>query len=277
VQGQAKTRALVLLLGAGALFLLFFFLLPIAVVIVQSFQNEAGGFSLGAYTTLLGDSQFHGVYLRTLRVALIVTPIAVVVSYPTAYLMMKVGPVAKGVLTSLVILPLMTSSVARTYAWIVILGRYGIVSQALMALHITREPARILYSESAIVIGLLQLFLPLMVLNLVSAMENVPFDLEEAAQSLGSNKIGSFFRVIVPLSFDGLVMGATLVFTGCFTAYVTPAVLGGSKVLTLSTLMRQQALGLMDWNSATVLALIMILTTLVLHVFMSTFRPKNAQ
>jgi putative spermidine/putrescine transport system permease protein len=176
---------------------------------------------------------------------------------------------------SLVILPLMTSPVARTYAWIVILGRYGIVNQTLSLFRLTQEPVRMLYTEGAIIVGLLQLFLPIMVLNLVSALENVPSEVEEAALSLGSSRIGTFFRVIVPLSFDGFIMGVTLVFTGCITAYVTPAILGGAKVLTLATLMRQQALVLMNWEAATVIAVVMILTTLVLHTIMKRFRPRN--
>ena len=207
--------------------------------------------------------------------ALVVTVIAVFAGYPTAYLMMKLKPSRKAMLMSLVILPLMTSPVARTYAWIVILGRYGIVNQTLSVLGMTKEPIRMLYTEGAIIIGLLQLFLPIMVLNLVSALENVPNEVEEAALSLGSNKVGTFFRVIVPLSFDGLIMGVTLVFTGCITAYVTPAILGGAKVLTLATLMRQQALVLMNWEAATVIAVVMILTTLVLHTVMRRFRPRN--
>ena len=166
----------------------------------------------------------------------IVVVIAVFTAYPTAYLMMKIKSSHKAILMSLVILPLMTSPVARTYAWIVILGRYGIVNQTLSLFGLTREPVRMLYTEGAIVVGLLQLFLPIMVLNLVSALENVPSEVEEAALSLGSSKIGTFFRVIVPLSFDGLIMGVTLVFTGCITAYVTPAILGGAKVLHLATL-----------------------------------------
>ena len=90
-----------------------------------------------------------------------------------------------------------------------------------------------LYTERAIVLGLLQLFLPLMILTLVSAMENIPHDLEEAAASLGAGRIKRFFKIVVPLSADGLVLGGTLVFTGCITAYVTPAILGGTRVLTL--------------------------------------------
>ncbi|MDD3822512.1 MAG: ABC transporter permease [Sphaerochaetaceae bacterium] len=272
---KPKTKALTMLLGAGCLFLLAFFLLPLLFVLYESFLGTDGNLTVSRYLAVLQDNQFQNVYLRTLKMAVIVTVIAVFTAYPTAYLMMKIKSSHKAILMSLVILPLMTSPVARTYAWIVILGRYGIVNQTLSLFGLTREPVRMLYTEGAIVVGLLQLFLPIMVLNLVSALENVPSEVEEAALSLGSSKIGTFFRVIVPLSFDGLIMGVTLVFTGCITAYVTPAILGGAKVLTLATLMRQQALVLMNWEAATVIAVVMILTTLILHTVLKRFRPRN--
>ncbi|MCF7945793.1 MAG: ABC transporter permease [Spirochaetia bacterium] len=268
-------RRLFFLLGPGTAFLLLFFLSPLAYVLVESFRADEGFITLARYQEVLVDQQFRKVFLRTLRMALIVTPLAVLLGYPSAYLMTKLPARKKSILTSLVILPLMTSPVARTYAWIVILGKYGIINETMVRLGFMQEPTRLLYTEGAIIVGLLQLFMPLMVLTLVSAMENSPEEVEEAALSLGSNRIGSFFRVVVPLSFEGLMMGVTLVFTGCFTAYVTPAILGGAKVLTLSTLMRQKALVLMNWEAATVIAVIMILTTLVLYNGVRMFRPRT--
>lgn len=264
-----------LLLLPGIIFLLFFFIAPLLFVLVESFKGAVGEITLFRYKEVLTDSQFRLVFVRTLRMALIVTPIAVLVGYPSAYLMTKLTTAKKSILMSLVILPLMTSPVARTYAWIVILGKYGIVNQTLTSIGFLKEPARLMYTEGAIIVGLLQLFLPIMILTLVSAMENVQEEIEEAALSLGSSRVGCFFRVIVPLSFDGLLMGVALVFTGSITAYVTPAILGGAKVLTLSTLMRQEALVLMNWEAATVIAVIMILTTLILYNGLRLFKPRT--
>ena len=268
-------RTLLLLLGPGVVFLVIFFLSPLLFVLLESFKGAEGNVSFSRYFEVLQDQQFRLVFVRTLKMALIVTPIAVAVGYPSAYLMTKMSAGKKSILMSLAILPLMTSPVARTYAWIVILGKYGVVNQTLTGIGVLKQPAHLMYTEGAIIVGLLQLFLPIMILTLVSAMENVPGEVEEAALSLGSGKIGSFFRVVIPLSFDGLIMGVTLVFTGCITAYVTPAILGGAKVLTLSTLMRQEALVLMNWEAATVIAVIMILTTLLLYNGLRLFRPRN--
>ncbi len=268
-------KSIFFLLLPGLAFILLFFLFPLLYVLWESFHSEQAFFTLTRYIKVLKDKQFQHVFMRTLRVALIVTPLAVLLGYPSAYLMTKVSSKKKSILTSLVILPLMTSPVARTYAWIVILGKYGIINKTLTTFRILEEPTRLLYTEGAIIVGLLQLFMPIMVLTLVSSMENAPSEVEEAAMSLGSNRIGTFFRVVVPLSFEGLMMGITLVFTGCFTAYVTPAILGGAKVLTLSTLMRQNALALMDWEGATVIAVIMILTTLVIYNGVRLFKPRS--
>ncbi len=268
-------KTLLLLAGPGFVFLLIFFFMPLFYVLKESFQGEQGQVTLIRYFDVLRNDQFQLVFLRTLRMALIVTPIAVVIGYPTAYFISKLPAKRKSLLTTIIILPLMTSPVARTYAWIVILGKYGIVNVVLTALNIIPEPTRLLYTEGAIIVGLLQLFMPILILTVSSSLENVSDEVEEAALSLGSNKLGVFFRVVIPLSFEGLIMGITLVFTGCFTAYVTPAILGGANVLTLSTLMREQALVLMNWEAATVIAVIMIITTLVLYNGIRAFRPRN--
>jgi putative spermidine/putrescine transport system permease protein len=167
-------------------------------------------------------------------------------------------PSSKGRMIGLVMLPMMISPVARTYAWIVILGRLGIVNEALRAVGLTDKPLRILFSETAIFIGLLQLFLPLMVISLISALENVPRDVVSAARVLGANGLQVFWKIILPLTREGLVVGGTLVFTGSLTAYITPAILGGSKVLMLETLLYQRVSVANDFVSASVIALILV-------------------
>jgi putative spermidine/putrescine transport system permease protein len=270
--GQRRTLAL--LLAPVLLFLVLFFLLPLLMVLGGTVQS-GGRLSLERYGEFLSDPQVLRVYLRTLSLGAIVTPIAALASYPAAYAIAHMGAGRRSLLMSLVVLPLMTSPVARTYAWLVILGRFGLVNSSLKSLGLIEAPLRLIYTPQAIVMGLLQLFLPLMVLSLVSAMENIPDELEEAARSLGAGPIGAFFRVTVPLSMDGLVIGGTLVFTGCITAYVTPAVLGGTRVLTLATLMQQRALVLMDWHGATVVAAVMVATTLVLYALLRSLRPRT--
>jgi len=255
------------------LFLTAFFLAPLAFILVESFAPK-GEWSFSHYVATLSEPGFRTIYLRSLRIGILVTLLAVVVGYPSALAISRMGKERRTLVMSLVILPLMTSPVARTYAWFVVMGRFGIVNQTLLALGLIDRPLKILYTEPAILVGLLQLFLPLMLLSLVSALENVPPEVPEAAQSLGANSLQTFFRITLPLSADGLVIGGTLVFTGSITAYVTPAVLGGTRVLMLSTLLYQKAMTLMDWGGATVVAIIMLATTLVINWLLRRFRPK---
>ncbi len=146
----------------------------------------------------------------------------------------------------------------------------------ITGLGLAEDAPRLLFTEGAIVVGLLQLFLPLMVLPLVSALENIPEDVIEAARSLGAGGLTTFRRVIVPLSADGLVLGGTLVFTGAITAYVTPAILGGTRVLVLPTLLYQRAMVSMDSSGATVVAAVMLVTALAVNLLLRRLRPKVA-
>lgn len=270
----SRRRTLPLLLLPGTLCVGGFFVLPLAFILRESFLGEGGRMTLSLYVQYIQDPKFYRVFLRTLKFGLLVTLLSALISYPASYAIARTERGKKSILMSIVILPLMTSPVARTYAWIVILGRFGLINQTARALGVIQEPLRLLYTEGAVVVGLLQLFLPLMVLNLVSAMENIPPEIEEAAQSLGAPRWVSFLKIIVPLSADGLVMGSVLVFTGSITAYVTPAILGGTKVLTLATLLQQETVVFMNWGNATVISVVMTGMALLLYLLLRKTRPK---
>jgi putative spermidine/putrescine transport system permease protein len=269
-----QRRTILLLVLPALIVLTLFFIFPIIFVLVDSVRTPNNTLTFARYVSFLTDSDTSRVYWRTLELGLIVTALAAILSYPTAYLMARMTPGRRAFMMSLVILPLLTNPVARTYAWLIILGRNGLINEFLQAIGIITEPLRLIFTENAIVVGLLQLFMPLMVLALVSAMENIPSDVEEAARSLGANGLQTFLRVIMPLSADGLVLGGTLVFTGSITAYVTPAILGGTRVLMLATLLQQRAIVLLDWEGATIIAVVMITTTLVINAILRTLRPK---
>ncbi len=242
-------------------FLLTAFVLPVALLFASSFTGEVG-FSLSSYGEFVRDPVSQRAYLRTVRIAGLVTLIGMVICYPAAYAVSLMAARWRVLLIALVILPLMTNPVARTFAWLVILGRKGLVNNTLYGLGIVPEPVRLLYTENAISIGLFHLFLPLMMLPLISAFENVPRDVVLAARNLGASELQVFTRVLMPLTRDGLAIGGTLVFTGCVTAYVTPAILGGSRHLMLSTLLYQKASVTLDWVGGTVVAVVMFVTTL---------------
>lgn len=273
---QNRAEALALALPA-AVFAAIVFLAPVVILLAEGFRN-ADSWSLSAYTTFFSDPLNRTVFLRTFRLGLMVTAVSAVIGYAAAFAIVNLTPRNKGQMIGLVVLPLMISSVARTYAWIVILGRTGIVNQALQLVGLSDEPIRFLFTETAVFIGLLQLFLPLMILSLISALENMPKDAIPAARVLGANWFQVFFKVILPLTKEGLVIGGTLVFTGALTAYITPAILGGSKVLMLETLLYQRVTVANDFVAASVIAFILIVMSFAANLLLkrlATARNKR--
>ena len=252
------------LLFPSVLFLLIGFIYPVGTFLLESFK-VGSSVGLSNYQTFLSDELNLEVYWRTVRIALLVTLVSAVVSYPAALAIMQLGAKYRGLLTGLIILPLMISPVARSFAWLVVLGREGLLNKTLVGSGLLTESIPILYTESAVFIGLLQLMLPLMLLSLTSALENLPRDVQAAAKSLGANGWQVFWRVILPLTRDGLAIGGTLVFTGCITAYVTPALLGGPRVTMLATLLYQKASVTVDEAATTVISVVMLLTTLAVN------------
>lgn len=253
-ENRAVGLALVL---PAAVFAAALFLLPVGILLSEAFRTETG-WSAWAYVEFFSNPRNQTVFWRTLKLAALVAGVSAVIGYAAAFAIVNLPPSSRGRMFGLVTLPLMISPVARTYAWLVILGRTGFVNQILLDLGLTEGPIRILFSETAVFIGLLQLFLPLMIISLVSAMENMPKDAIAAARVLGANWFQVFWRVILPLTREGLVIGGTLVFTGSMTAYITPAILGGSKVLMLETLLYQRVTVANDFVSASVIAMILI-------------------
>lgn len=253
-------RTPLLLVAPAATLIVCGFLLPVCVLLFDA-ARAAGGI-VGAYTEFFADPLHRAVFWRTLRLGAIVTLVSAAIGYAVALAIVDTAPDARTRLVGLMILPLMISPVARTYAWIVILGRTGLVNAAILALGLSDQPLRLLFTETAVFIGLVQLFLPLMILSLVSALENLPPDVVAAARTLGAGWISVFLRVILPLTREGLVVGGTLVFTGAITAYITPAVLGGSRVLMLETLLYQRVSVANDVVSASVIAAILIAMSL---------------
>lgn len=261
-----RTEAMLLALPA-ALFAALVFLVPVILLLSEGFRSTEG-WTIAPWLDFFSEPMNRTVFWRTLKLGLQVTVVAAIIGYATAWPIVALPAHSKGRMIGLIMLPMMISPVARTYAWIVILGRTGIVNQALQAVGLSDEPIRILFTETAIFIGLLQLFLPLMVISLISALENLPKDVVPAARVLGANWFVVFWKIILPLTKEGLVIGGTLVFTGSLTAYITPAILGGSKVLMLETLLYQHVTVSNDFASASVIALILVAMSFAANVLL---------
>lgn len=248
------------LLFPGIVLLCFFLVLPLLSSLIPTVFPESS-FSLQLYIDFFKDSYFMAVLGRTLSISLIVTIFCAVLGLPAAYVISGVSKKWRGILIALTLFPLLTNSVIRSFAWITILGKNGVINNLLMMFGVITEPMSLLYTDFSIIIGSVYLFLPTMIMTLVGVLENIDDDLLEAAATLGLSPLKGFFKIILPLSLPGMIVGSILVFTGTLTAYTTPQLLGGNKKMMLSTLLYQRATTLGDWTSASVIALVMIVIT----------------
>lgn len=268
-----KKRLGILLVTPALIFTLVCFLLPVLALLLDAFRvggpdsvdGAALHWGVDRFLAFFAEPLNRQVFLRTLRIAALVTLCSALLAYPTAQAIVRVAPRYRGMVLGMMILPLMVSPIARTYAWIVLFGRNGAINSILLHLGLADEPQRLLFSEMAVFVGLLQLLLPLMLMSLVSSMENLSRDITLAAATLGANAWQVFTRVTLPLTQEGLIVGGTLVFTGCVTAYVTPALLGGPKVLMLETLLYQKVSVESDFGTANVIAVVLVAMTLAVN------------
>lgn len=256
-----KKNSAYLLMVPGFVLLLLFLMLPLCSTLWPTVFDH--GFSLNQYIEFFKDEYYLEIFYRTLKISLIATLVCTVFGVPTAYFISRCSTKWKGLLIAISIFPLLTNSVVRSFAWINILGKNGIINNALMSMGLIEQPLSMLYTEFAVLIGTIYLFLPIMIITLVGVMDNIDNDMMEAAESLGANRITAFMKVVLPMSVPGMITGAVLVFTGSLTAYTTPQLLGGNKALVLPTLIYQRSMTLNDWTGASVIAAIMIVITLI--------------
>lgn len=250
-----------MMLAPGLIILLLCLGLPLISVLAPTFT--AGQYPLSAYVEFFQDEYYRKILFRTLKIAVITTGICMAGGIPTAYFISRCDKKWRGLLLAASIFPMMTNSVIRSFAWINILGSNGIINRILLALNVADKPMKLLYTDFAIIIGSVYLFLPLMIVTVTGIMENIDDDMMEAAQSLGAGRFEAFMKVIFPMSLPGIIVGGILVFTGTLTAYTTPQLLGGNSNMVLATLIYQRAMSVGDWNGASAVALIMIVITLI--------------
>ncbi len=268
-----KRNIWILLLVPGLVLIVFFLIVPILRVLFPSFLQD-GQLSFSLYQKFLTDSFYLGILARTIRVALATCLICVVLALPVSYHISRMKSGRKGLMIALATFPLLTNTVVRAFAWIIILGQEGIINQLLTATGILDQPLRMLFTEGAIVVGSVYLFLPIMLTSLVSVMENIGEEVQEAALSLGANRFVSFVRVVIPLSMPGIIVGSVLVFAGTASAYSTPLMLGGNRNMMMSTLVYQQAMLLNNWDAASVISALMIVISYVVVGVLNAISSK---
>ena len=263
----ASRLPLALLLAAPVAFFVAFFVAPMGVVVLASLTDaKAPGLSLAQYAKVLLDQYHWDVLLVTFRIAGFTTLLCILLGYPLAwYLVRTVGPAAlRRLCVILLILPLFTSNIVRSFGWMVLLGRNGLVNDALVAAGVLERPMRLLGTELAILIGLVYILLPLVVIALGNALAEIDEGLEHASADLGGGPVATFVHVTFPLCLPGLVAGAIMVFTLAVSAYVTPALLSGGRITVFPMLIFQQYSSVFDFNYGGALSVTLLVLTLVL-------------
>jgi putative spermidine/putrescine transport system permease protein len=266
-------RPAVWLVAPLAAILGVFFLLPLALLLAQSFrplvigQPAPPGLTLANYARFLGDPFYLGTLRATVGLGLWVTALAVALGYPVAYGLARGRHRWKTLLRLCVVAPLLVSVVIRTYGWIILLANNGLVNQVLQALGLVEEPVRFMFTLTGVTIGLVHFALPVAILSLVGVIEAVDPSLEEAARGLGASRWKTFCRVTLPLTLPGVAAGSMLVFALTVAAFVTPALMGGPSLIVLSTLIYQQMTVTLEWGFGAAVATILLVVTVGLFLF----------
>jgi ABC-type spermidine/putrescine transport system permease subunit I len=252
------------LLAAPALFLLVFFLWPLIRVVVRSFVDPSLG--LSNYSQILASPVHLQVLWNTVTTAAIVTVLCLLIAYPVAFAMARAKGAKLQIMAAFVIVPLWTSVVIRSYAWMVVFQRRGVLNDALSALGVVSEPVRFLPGSFALNVGMVHIMLPFMILPLLANMRAIDGSLLRVAEVMGANPLQSFLRVFLPLSFPGISAGALLVFMMSLGFYITPALLGGPRHMMAAVLIEQQANGLLNWGLASALSTVLLAVTIAIYL-----------
>lgn len=276
----ANSRRGLLISLPSYVYLVFFFALPFVIVFVYSFATRSRtgrtvleGWNLDSYARL-GDPIVREIFLRSLTLAVITTVISLLASYPFAYYIATRRPAMRNILLVLVMIPFWSNFLVRTYAWRVLLGNSGPISQ--ISQFFGGEEVRVLFTNTAVLIGLVYGYMPFMVLPLYAALERMDWNLVEAARDLYATGWTAFRRVTLPLSMPGVVAGSILVFIPSLGAYVTPALLGGARTTLLGDYIVGQFLSARNWPYGSALSVAVMVVMLIAAIAYFRAGAKSA-
>lgn len=244
-------------------------LLPIVYILFLSFlkSDSYGGyeftFTLQNYIKLF-DSVYVKVFLQSFLIALITTVICIVISYPFCLFVNEKPKRIQTILMALVILPFLTNSLIRTYGWIVLLRKEGVINTLLLNSNLISHPLSLMYNNLGIIIGMVYTLLPFMILPLYSSISKIDPRYIEAAKDLGASRFTIFFKIIVPLTLSGLFNGALMVFIPCIGYFFISDLLGGGKLMLLGNLIKNQFLTARDWPFGAAISIVLLIVTFLL-------------
>jgi len=261
---QRERWVLLGLASPAVLTVLVVMVLPVGWLFYLSFIGVDGAYSLENYARMLESKAYGRIFVTTFQVSFLTTGICILLGYPLAYFLSQLPPRAANICLLAVLLPFWTSLLVRTYAWLVLLQRRGLVNSWGMELGLWDEPVALVHNLNGTLIGMVHIMLPFLVLPLYAAMRAISGDYTRAAANLGAGPTQAFWHVFFPLSLPGLFAGALIVFVLCLGFFVTPAVLGGGKVIMVSMQITNNIELFFNWGAASALGVVLLAVTLAI-------------
>src|SRR5690606_25525754 len=260
---RAETRMRINLTLPALLVVFVLMVCPILWLLSLSVVAGDGRLSLENYALFFSEQVYVEMFLKTFMIAFVVTVICVFLGYPVAYLLAILPPAWSGVLMLAVLVPFWTSGLVRTFSWLIILPRNGVVDKPLVWLGVIDKPISLVHDMTGTVIGVVHIMVPFLILPLYASMKAIDRNLMRAGANLGSSPTHAFFRIFLPLSMPGLVAGMIMVFVMCLGFYITPAILGGGKIKMIAQRIEESISLYPTWGPAAALAVLLLLMTAV--------------
>ena len=270
-----------LLLLPTSILLGVIFVIPIGDLIQLSFHTMSGPgqvdsrLTVGNYQSFITDTFLLEILLRTCAMGLLVVVCCLIVGFPVAYYLARTKSRWRGMALFLVISPLLVSAIVRNIGWYPLLSESGLVNALLLKLGVVGSPLQLINNFTGVVVGLVHALLPFMILTLTTVIQRIERDLEEAAANLGAGPVRVFCHVLLPLSLPGVVSGSLLVFTMAISAYTTPAILGGNRVLVMATYIGQQFRTVLDYPAGATAAALLLVFAVLLTALASRVRTRG--
>lgn len=258
----------------GIVFMALAFAIPVLNLVADSFR-DGSGFTLVGYRKVLGDPYYVGIIWNSLKLGLVTTLGTLILGYPAAYALSRAPPRLQVLLFAMIFLPLSVSIIVKTFGLTIMMRRDGILNWLLITAGFIDRPIRLVFTEFALYFGMINVFLPFMLLPIYSVMRQLDPRLTDAAASLGAGPVMTFLKVTLPLTVPGIVAGGSLVFSIAVAAYVTPGLLIGDRYMTMSQVMAKAYLNIRDFNLGASMAVIM-LSIAVFIVVISTYFAQSA-
>jgi len=263
-QGIREQRMLLSLATPAVLAIVAIIVIPVGWLFYLSFLGNDGQFSLANYQKMIEYKSYARTFVTTFEVSILTTIICILIGYPLAYFLAMLPERMAGFFMLAVLLPFWTSLLVRTYAWLVLLQKNGILNDFAISMGLWDSPLKLVHNLTGTLIGMAHIMLPFLVLPLYGSMRKIQRDLMHAAANLGATPIQAFWKIYFPMSLPGMVAGSLIVFVLSLGFYVTPAVLGGGRVVMVAMQITAILENQFDWGAASALGVVLLIATLII-------------